>query len=75
MSLQTGQTELTRSMADVPLGLDKWMVISGNIRSMRLITSSTYLRGRNTYVRAGAPVQEIQIYSALEASLLSLSFH
>lgn len=49
-ALQTGQVELTRSIADVPLGLDKWMDISGNILSIRLMTSSTYLSGKkNVY--------------------------
>lgn len=56
--VQIGQVELTRSIADVPLGLDKWMDISGNIRSMRLITSSTYLSGkRNTQAWIGTQVR------------------
>lgn len=56
-----GQTELTRSIAEVPLGLDKWMDISGNILSMRLITSSTYLGGRKKRTRENrALVTEVE---------------
>lgn len=33
---------VTRIIADVPMGLENWMDTSGNIPSMRLITSSSY---------------------------------
>lgn len=58
---------LTRSIADVPLGLDRWMDISGNILSMRLITSSTYLRGKrkHLWVRRGL-VTPMQVHRALQ---------
>lgn len=62
-------------MADVPLGLDKWMDISGNILSMRLITSSTYLRGRKKHGCVnGTLVNDIQTSREPDASLFNLIF-
>lgn len=42
------RTQLTSSIAEVPLGRESWIDISGNILSMRLITSSTYLPNNTT---------------------------
>lgn len=48
-------TQLTSSIAEVPLGRESWIDISGNILSMRLITSSTYLPNNTTVTHTSLP--------------------
>lgn len=43
MNSRNSMMQLTRSIAEVPFGRESWIDISGNILSIRLITSSTYL--------------------------------
>lgn len=68
--------QLTRSIAEVPFGRESWMDISGNILSMRLITSSTYLPSKaHSSISSGlshTQLMKTKHLSFLEISLLKI---